>query len=52
LNIQFHVIVDEIVFSEIFDGMVPVKSPELEFGNESYIGSINNPLIARSIFNL
>ena len=28
---------------------MPVRSPALELGNESYIGSINRPLIARSI---
>ena len=41
--------VDEIVSSEIFEGIVPDKSPAAEFGNESYIGSINSPLIAKSI---
>ena len=41
--------VDEIVSSEIFEGIVPDKSPAAELGNESYIGSINSPLIAKSI---
>ena len=36
----------------MFVGVVPVKSPEAELGNESYTGSINKPLTAKSILSV
>ena len=36
----------------MLDGTVPDRSPGAAPTYESYIGSINNPLIARSIFSV